>query len=96
MSTGCVLIGMQLHSSGDLVTASQLKGVIDQEVVSNLMIARIAFRRETDPDVAPFTYSRSVNVITVQAEHAVAELRNTLLQALRGVLSHLVALGVRG
>eukprot|EP00884_Botryococcus_braunii_P021369 jgi/Botrbrau1/7916/Bobra.9_2s0084.1 len=65
-----------------------------QEVLTNLMIARIEVRGEADPDVAPHVHHRQVETVVVSPSAELSYCRDTLLALIRSVISRLVALKV--
>ena len=64
-----------------------------QQVVANLDIARVEFRGDTDPDVAPYTHPRLLEKVVVKPSGSLAECREKLLRALEAAVSGLAARG---
>ena len=64
-----------------------------QQVVSNLNIARVEFREDTDPDVAPFTHPRLLEKVIVRASGSLAKCREKLLRSLEGAVTGLADRG---
>lgn len=80
-----------LEEKNDL--GKMLRGGL-QEVITNLMIARIQVRGEADPDVAPHVHHRQVETVLVSPSPELGYCRDTLLALLRSVISRVVALRV--
>ena len=64
-----------------------------QQVVANLDIARVEFRGDTDPDVAPYTHPRLLEKVVVKPSGSLAECREKLLRAMEAAVSGLAARG---
>ena len=65
-----------------------------QQVISNLNIARVEFREDTDPDVAPFTHPRLLEKVVVRASGSLAECREKLLRSLESAVTGLADRGL--
>lgn len=66
-----------------------------QEVVTNLMTARIEVREEGHPDVVKHVHQRHVQVVVVPLSNGpIAEARASLLHVLRDIINRLVSLRV--
>ena len=66
-----------------------------QEVVTNLMTARIEVREEGHPDVMQHVHKRDVQTIVVPLSNGlIAEARSSLLHVLRDIINRLVSLRV--
>lgn len=66
-----------------------------QEVVTNLMAARIEVREDTHPDVVQHVHPRHVQMIVVPLSNGlIAEARSSLLHVLREVINRLISLKV--
>ena len=64
-----------------------------QQVIANLNIARVEFREDTDPDVAPFTHPRLLEKVVVRASGSLAECREKLLRSLEATVTGLADRG---
>ena len=64
-----------------------------QQVVANLDIARVEFRGDADPDVAPYTYPRLLEKVVVRPSGSLAECREKLLRSLEAAVAGLAARG---
>ena len=63
-----------------------------QEVVTNLMTARIEVREEGHPDVMEHVHKRDVRVVVVPLSNGlIAEARSSLLHLLRDIINRLVS-----
>ena len=76
--------GAKFRVLGLSATPGKDRGQV-QEVISNLLIARVLHRREDDPDVAPFTHPRRVETRLVKPSSSLFECREQLVGVLTQV-----------
>eukprot|EP00887_Chlorella_sp_A99_P003881 scaffold11.g3881.t1 len=62
---------------------------VQQEVLGNLMIARIEFRNEQDSEVAPYVHGKDVQVHVVQPSLDAQHIMSSLLHLLRDCIARL-------
>ena len=65
-----------------------------QKVVEVLHIGAVEFRAEDDPDVAPYTHSRTVDIRTIKPTAVMSDAHSLLVAGFRPMLSELVAMRV--
>ncbi|GMH32811.1 hypothetical protein BSKO_00645 [Bryopsis sp. KO-2023] len=78
----CRIVGLS-------ATPGRTKEVI-QEIIRNLLVARVEFRNEEDGEIKLHTHERTVRAITVRSELQLKETQQTLHSVMRRVIKPLI------